>query len=65
MKPEYRLKPLPLGAILLPAGFFLYGWTAQYKVHWIVPILGHLIMYLTPLLSAPLLPVKLLPFAIY
>ncbi|RKU41272.1 hypothetical protein DL546_000018 [Coniochaeta pulveracea] len=44
MKPEYRLKPLPLGAILLPAGFFLYGWTAQYKVHWIVPILGHLII---------------------
>ncbi|KAJ9144012.1 Bicyclomycin resistance protein [Coniochaeta hoffmannii] len=44
MKPEYRLRPLPLGAILLPAGFFLYGWTAQYRVHWIVPILGHVII---------------------
>jgi multidrug resistance protein len=44
MKPEYRLRPLPFGAILLPAGFFIYGWTAQYKVHWIVPILGHVIM---------------------
>lgn len=29
MKPEYRLRPLPIGAILLPAGFFIYGWTAQ------------------------------------
>jgi multidrug resistance protein len=44
MKPEYRLRPLPFGAILLPAGFFIYGWTAQYKVHWIVPILGHLVI---------------------
>ncbi|KAB5578157.1 bicyclomycin resistance protein [Coniochaeta sp. 2T2.1] len=44
MKPEYRLKPLPYGAILLPAGFFLYGWTAQYRVHWIVPIIGHVII---------------------
>lgn len=40
MKPEYRLQPLPIGAILLPVGFFIYGWTAQYRVHWIVPILG-------------------------
>jgi MFS family permease len=29
MKPEYRLKPLPFGAILLPVGFFIYGWTVQ------------------------------------
>ena len=40
MKPEHRLPLLPLGAILLPAGFFLYGWTAEYHVHWIVPIIG-------------------------
>lgn len=40
MKPEYRLQLLPVGAIVLPAGFFLYGWTAQYRLHWIVPILG-------------------------
>ncbi|KAH8906398.1 bicyclomycin resistance protein [Coniochaeta sp. PMI_546] len=44
MKPEYRLRPLPIGAILLPAGFFIYGWTAQYHVHWIVPIIGHVII---------------------
>ncbi|KPM44580.1 hypothetical protein AK830_g1923 [Neonectria ditissima] len=40
MKPEYRLPPLRFGAILLPAGLFIYGWTAEYKVHWIAPIIG-------------------------
>lgn len=40
MKPEYRLPLLPLGAILIPAGLFIYGWTAEYKVHWIAPIIG-------------------------
>ncbi|KAI1349158.1 cycloheximide resistance protein [Xylaria sp. FL0043] len=40
MKPEYRLPLLPLGAICIPAGLFIYGWPAQYKVHWIVPIIG-------------------------
>ncbi|OAQ97166.1 hypothetical protein LLEC1_03050 [Akanthomyces lecanii] len=44
IKPEYRLPPLRAGAILLPAGLFIYGWTAQYKVHWIVPIIGTAIM---------------------
>ncbi|KAL1876179.1 hypothetical protein VTK73DRAFT_9617 [Phialemonium thermophilum] len=44
MKPEYRLIPLPFGAILLPAGFFIYGWTAENHVHWIVPIIGHVII---------------------
>ncbi|WPJ65756.1 hypothetical protein SMAC4_04925 [Sordaria macrospora] len=39
--PEDRLKVLPIGAIFLPAGFFIYGWTAQYHVHWIVPIMSH------------------------
>ncbi|EXJ62308.1 hypothetical protein A1O7_02742 [Cladophialophora yegresii CBS 114405] len=40
MKPEYRLPLLWPGAIIAPLGLVLYGWTAQYKVHWIVPILG-------------------------
>lgn len=40
MKPEYRLPTLPFGALLLPVGLFIYGWTAQYQIHWIVPILG-------------------------
>lgn len=40
VKPEYRLPPLKIGAFLLPIGFFIYGWTAEYKVHWIAPIIG-------------------------
>jgi len=27
-------------ALCLPAGLFLYGWTTQYKIHWIVPMIG-------------------------
>lgn len=42
MKPEHRI-PLILtvpAAICLPVGLFLYGWTADKHVHWIVPLLG-------------------------
>jgi MFS family permease len=41
VKPEHRL-PLMLtmpGAIGLPIGVFVYGWTVHYNVHWIVPII--------------------------
>ncbi len=42
VRPEDRL---PLGIVLggaaaMPAGLFLYGWTVQFHVHWIVPMLG-------------------------
>lgn len=37
--PRFRLLPLVFGIPLLPLGLFVYGWTAQYKVHWIVPII--------------------------
>jgi MFS family permease len=40
MKPEYRLPPMLPGAVLIPVGLFVYGWTAQFHVHYIVPILG-------------------------
>jgi MFS family permease len=40
MKPEYRLPPLMPGAVLIPAGLLLYGWTAKYHVHYIVPIMS-------------------------
>lgn len=40
MKPEHRLPLLWPGAVLVPAGLLIYGWTAQYKVMWIVPIIG-------------------------
>lgn len=39
-KPEYRLPTLIAGAVFVPIGLFWYGWTAEYKTHWIVPITG-------------------------
>jgi hypothetical protein len=44
MKPEYRLPLLWPGAIGVPAGLILYGWTAQYRVQWMVPILGTVLL---------------------
>lgn len=41
-KPEHRL-PLLLtlpGAIGMPIGIFIYGWTTKNEVHWIVPIMA-------------------------
>lgn len=40
MKPEYRLAPAILGGILSPAGLFLYGWTVEKQVQWVVPMIG-------------------------
>jgi len=39
-RPEDRIILTPIGSLLMPAGLFIYGWTAQYKVHWIVPIIA-------------------------
>ncbi|KAK0707646.1 general substrate transporter [Lasiosphaeris hirsuta] len=44
-RPEIRILPsfsLPAG-LALPVGLFIYGWTAQYGVHWIVPMIGVLV----------------------
>ena len=39
-EPEYRLPPAIGGALLVPAGLFLFAWTTYSSVHWIVPIIG-------------------------
>ncbi|KAF3926353.1 hypothetical protein AA313_de0202322 [Arthrobotrys entomopaga] len=39
-KPEYRLPMLTWSCWLIPAGMFVYGWTAEERVHWIVPIIA-------------------------
>jgi hypothetical protein len=39
-KPEYRLPPMIPGSFFVPASLFIYGWTAYYHTHWIVPIIG-------------------------
>ncbi|KAI1342480.1 major facilitator superfamily domain-containing protein [Xylariaceae sp. FL0016] len=39
-KPEYRLEVLMYGAAVTPAGLLIYGWTTEYNVHAVVPILA-------------------------
>ncbi|PWY81857.1 MFS general substrate transporter [Aspergillus heteromorphus CBS 117.55] len=39
-KPEFRLPLMIPASFLVPAGLFIYGWSAQYKTHWIVPDIG-------------------------
>jgi len=39
-KPKYRLPPMILGGLCTPIGLFWYGWSAQARVHWIVPIIA-------------------------
>jgi len=39
-KPEWRLPPMIPGAFAIPIGLFLYGWTAQHGVFWLVPLIG-------------------------
>ncbi|KAL5519934.1 hypothetical protein ACEPAG_1594 [Sanghuangporus baumii] len=39
-KPEYRIPPLIIASCFVPVGLFWYGWSAQAKIHWIMPIIG-------------------------
>ncbi|KAJ3508579.1 hypothetical protein NLJ89_g5680 [Agrocybe chaxingu] len=38
--PEMRIPALFFGAFFVPIGLFWYGWSAQAKLHWIMPIIG-------------------------
>ncbi|KAK4236130.1 major facilitator superfamily domain-containing protein [Achaetomium macrosporum] len=37
---ERRLILMMYVSPVMPIGLFIYGWTTQYKVHWILPIIG-------------------------
>ncbi|KAK7694478.1 hypothetical protein QCA50_001664 [Cerrena zonata] len=39
-KPEMRIPILILGSFFVPIGLFWYGWSAQAKLHWMMPIIG-------------------------
>lgn len=39
-RPEFRAPMMLAGALLVPAGLFIYGWSAHYHTHWIVPNIG-------------------------
>ena len=51
MKPEHRLPLMLFGGVTLPAGLFLYGWTANEQIHWIVPLIGTAIVGFSMLLT--------------
>ncbi|KAM0717760.1 hypothetical protein Q7P37_006092 [Cladosporium fusiforme] len=38
--PEARIPYLAASGTILPAGLLLYGWTAEYKIFWVVPDIG-------------------------
>lgn len=38
--PEYRVPLMLPGGLLIPIGLFWYGWSAQAKLHWIMPDIG-------------------------
>ncbi|KAL9600908.1 MAG: hypothetical protein Q9219_002843 [cf. Caloplaca sp. 3 TL-2023] len=40
MKPEHRLPPLVIGGIASIIGLFFYGWTAEARTPWILPLIG-------------------------
>jgi hypothetical protein len=37
---EFRVPLMFPGSVLIPIGLFIYGWTAEYKTHWIGPNIG-------------------------
>ncbi|KAL3496827.1 major facilitator superfamily domain-containing protein [Aspergillus germanicus] len=43
-RPENRLIPMIWFSPFVGFGLFVYGWTAYYKLHWIVPIIGTCLM---------------------
>ncbi|KAJ7588113.1 major facilitator superfamily domain-containing protein [Mycena floridula] len=39
-KPEMRIPALFVGSLIVPIGLLWYGWSAQAKLHWMMPIVG-------------------------
>src|SRR5262245_10381271 len=39
-QPEIRLEGLIPAAFCIPIGLFWYGWSAEKRIHWIMPIIG-------------------------
>ncbi|KAF5677572.1 TPO4-like vacuolar polyamine transporter [Fusarium heterosporum] len=38
LPPEHRLISSMIGSILLPASLLVAGWTAEYRIHWFLPV---------------------------
>lgn len=48
---EFRVPLMVPGAVMAPLGLFLYGWSAQARLHWIVPNIGAAIFSAGSLIS--------------
>ena len=38
--PEHRLVPALFAVVILPAAYFMFGWTSRPSVHWIASLIG-------------------------
>ncbi|KAN0064138.1 hypothetical protein ACQY0O_003305 [Thecaphora frezii] len=43
-RPEFRLPLCFIGMLILPCGLLCFGWAAESKAHWTVPLLGSLLV---------------------
>ena len=43
-RPEFRVPLMIPASLLVPIGLFWYGWSAQAKIHWIMPNIGAVIL---------------------
>ncbi|KAJ5118393.1 hypothetical protein N7526_010030 [Penicillium atrosanguineum] len=50
-RPEFRVPLLIVGAVLIPTGLFIYGWTAQEHCHWIAPNIGAFLLGMGTIVS--------------
>ncbi|KAI1157152.1 major facilitator superfamily domain-containing protein [Nemania diffusa] len=50
-RPEYRVPLMVPGAVLMPVGLIIYGWTAEYKTHWIFPNIGAFLFSVATIIS--------------
>ncbi|KAI1112447.1 major facilitator superfamily domain-containing protein [Nemania sp. NC0429] len=50
-RPEFRVPMMVPGAVLLPVGLIVYGWTAEYKTHWIFPNIGAFLFAVATIIS--------------
>jgi MFS family permease len=50
-KPEFRLPSLPAAYLCLQFGLLMYGWTAEMRLHWVIPLIGTVFVGIGQLMS--------------
>ncbi|EON60865.1 hypothetical protein W97_00075 [Coniosporium apollinis CBS 100218] len=50
-RPEFRVPLMLPGGLLVPIGFLIYGWSAHFATHWIVPNIGAVIFCIGLIIS--------------